>query len=122
MSNNQNVPILTPEQRKIALDKALEARKVRAKVAEMLSNGELTIEELLETTDKYVKRMKIEKILRCFPGVGKARVPRIMDRLDISMNRSIAGLGERQKKALIKFVNEEVEKNQTYYEVIRNDH
>lgn len=52
MSNNQNVPILTPEQRKIALDKALEARKVRAKVAEMLSNGELTIEELLETTDK----------------------------------------------------------------------
>lgn len=102
------VPTLTQEQRIAALKKAKEARQKRVEASKMLASGELSIEALLNTEDESLKRMTIEKVLRSFEGIGKAKVSSIMDSLDIASNRRVGGLGNRQKEVLIKYVNETI--------------
>lgn len=96
-------PQLTDEQRREALAKAAEARRVRAEVKELLKTGSLRLSELLERAehDHIVAGLKVEALIAAMPGTGKIKAKRLMERLGISSSRRIRGLGERQKKALL---------------------
>lgn len=96
-------PKLTDEQRKAALEKAAEARRVRAEVKELLKTGSLSISELFERADseELLNGLKVESLVAAMPGTGKIKAKRLMESLGISENRRIRGLGDRQKEALI---------------------
>lgn len=100
-------PKLTEEQRKAALAKAAEARRVRAEVKELLKTGSLRISELFHRadTDDLVAGLKVESLISSMPGTGKIKAKRLMETLGIAENRRIRGLGDKQKEALISEFN-----------------
>lgn len=96
-------PQLTDEQRAAALAKAAEARRVRAEIKELLKTGSLRLSELLERAeaDDVLAGLKVERVIASMPGTGKIKAKRMMERLGISENRRLRGLGDKQKQALI---------------------
>lgn len=97
-------PALSPEQRQAALDKAAAARRARADLKEKLKMGSLSLKELFDEGDRdeVVGKMKVVAVLESLPGVGKVRAKKIMEEVDISEARRVRGLGDQQRKALLK--------------------
>jgi hypothetical protein len=96
------LPPLTPEQRAANLEKAAEARRVRARLKVELKNRTTTLADLLVTgqSDETVGKLKVSALLEAMPGVGKVKAQRIMEELQISPNRRVRGLGVKQREAL----------------------
>lgn len=96
-------PKLTPEQRRAALAKAAEARRVRAEMKELLKTGSLTFSEVLDRaeSDDIVAGTKVAAVVVSLPGVGKVKGKRLMEELGIAPNRRLRGLGSRQREALL---------------------
>lgn len=96
------LPPLTPEQRAAALEKAAEARRVRAEVKNRLKHSGASLSVVLAQakTDDIVGKMRVTALLESMPGVGKVRARAIMERLNISDSRRVRGLGANQVAAL----------------------
>ncbi|HEY6635905.1 MAG TPA: integration host factor, actinobacterial type [Acidimicrobiia bacterium] len=96
-------PKLTDEQRKAALAKAAEARRVRAEVKELLKTGSMRISELFARADEdeLIAGLKVESLVAAMPGIGKIKAKRLMESIGIAENRRIRGLGANQRAALI---------------------
>jgi hypothetical protein len=95
------LPQLTPEQRAQALQKAAAARKARAELKGELKSGKLSLQQVLKRDDDTVGKMKVSVVLESLPGVGKVRVGKIMEELDISATRRVRGLGAKQRELLL---------------------
>ena len=95
-------PSLSPDQRQAALEKAAQARRMRAELKEKLKMGSLTLSELLQQaeSDEVVGKMKVLAVLESLPGLGKVKARRIMEEVGISETRRLQGLGEQQRKKL----------------------
>ena len=98
------LPLLTPEQRAAALEKAAAARKARAELKVRLKASGATLDQVLEDGDRdeVIGKMKVVAVLEAMPGVGKIRAQRIMERLEISPSRRVRGLGVKQREALVR--------------------
>jgi hypothetical protein len=96
-------PVLTPEQRQAALDKAAVARRARAELKEKLKMGSLNLRELLEQSngDDIIGKMKVLAVLESLPGVGKVKARRTMEEIGISETRRVRGLGDQQRAKLL---------------------
>ena len=96
-------PSLTDEQRQAALQKAADARRVRAELKERLKMGSITLAELfkLAEKDETVGKMKTVAVLESLPGVGKVKARRTMESIGISESRRLRGLGDQQRRALL---------------------
>ena len=97
------LPVLTPEQRSAALEKAAAARRERAAVKNRLKYAQGSLEEVVTVgqTNDVVGKMKVSALLEAMPGVGKVRARQIMDELAISESRRVRGLGAKQIAALV---------------------
>jgi hypothetical protein len=96
------LPVLSPEDRAKALEKAAEARRKRAAVKGELKSGKRTLGDILATQgDDTVGKMKVSTVLESLPGVGKVRARKIMEKLDISASRRVRGLGAKQRESLL---------------------
>lgn len=97
-------PQLTDEQRRAALAKAAEARRVRAEVKARLKMGTLTLPELIEQADAdiMIAKIKVLAVLESLPGVGKVTARRKLEELGIAESRRISGLGPQQRDKLLK--------------------
>src|SRR5690606_8622610 len=97
------LPDLTPEQRQAALDKAAQARRVRAEVKNRLRHSGATIKDVLAEAehDEAIAKIKVIDLLQSVPGIGKVTAVEIMERLKIAQSRRLRGLGPNQAKALI---------------------
>ena len=97
-------PQLSDEQRQAALAKAAEARRARADLKEKLKMGSLTLKELLDQSeaDDIVGKMKVVAVLESLPGVGKVKARRTMEDIGISETRRVRGLGDQQRRELLK--------------------
>ncbi|CAB4842721.1 unannotated protein [freshwater metagenome] len=95
-------PILTAEQRAAALLKASQSRKRRADIKSRIKSGEFSIDTVLEiaANEDAVAKMRVRELLEALSGVGKIRATALMERLNISPTRRIAGLGRHQIKEL----------------------
>jgi len=95
-------PQLTSEQRQQALLKAAASRKRRSEVKIKIKSGEFSVDTILEMakTDDAVAKMRVKELLESLSGVGRVRAQSLMERLDISPNRRIQGLGRLQIKQL----------------------
>jgi hypothetical protein len=96
-------PQLTEEQRRKALERAAEARRVRAEAKELLKTGSMRLSELFTRaeTDELIAGLKVESLIAAMPGTGKIKAKRLMESLGIAENRRIRGLGAKQKEALL---------------------
>lgn len=97
-------PVLTPEERARALEKAKASRTARANVKAKVKAGSMTISQVLNLAaeDEAISKMRIAELLECVSGVGKVRAISILDRLGISRTRRLLGLGYHQRESLIK--------------------
>ena len=95
-------PILTAEQRAAALLKASQSRKRRADIKAKIKSGEFSLDTVLEiaANEDAVAKMRVRELLEALSGVGKVRASALMERLNISPTRRIAGLGRHQIKEL----------------------
>jgi len=107
-----NPPMLTPEQRQRALEKAGAARRQRAEVKDKLKMGALSLGELFEATDRgdesgnMLAKLKVVSVLESLPGVGKVNAKRLLKGLDISDGRRLGGVGDKQRERLLRVVDE----------------
>jgi len=97
------LPELDPEQRRAALEKAAQARAIRAELKQMLKAGEVSIAEVLEQSDRAdaLAKMRVSAVLEAMPAFGPVKARRLMEELDIAPSRRLRGLGPRQREALI---------------------
>ncbi|MCL1870446.1 MAG: 30S ribosomal protein S13 [Promicromonosporaceae bacterium] len=97
------LPPLTPEQRAAALEKAAEARRVRAEIKNRLKYSQGSLKEVIEQgqSDDVVGKLKVVALLESLPGVGKVKAKQIMDEVGIAETRRVRGLGPHQAAALI---------------------
>jgi hypothetical protein len=98
------LPELDDESRRQALEKAAEARRVRAELKQRLKAGEIDFAEVLRQADanEIIGKTKVSAILEALPKVGKVRARKLMERLDISLSRRLRGLGANQRDKLLK--------------------
>ena len=91
------------EQRAEALAKAAEARKARSELLASIKSGDKSIESVLDKAkdDKTIGKTKVTQLLKAVPGLGSVKVAAIMEQAGIDPDRRAAGLGERQRKALL---------------------
>jgi hypothetical protein len=107
------LPPLTPEQRAAALEKAAQARQVRAAIKVRMKHSGATLADViaLGRTDDgdgpIVGRMKVSALLESVPGIGKVRAAALMEQVGIAANRRVRGLGEQQIAALVDAVGEQ---------------
>lgn len=97
------LPEITEEQRAAALARAAEARRVRAEIKELLKTGSLTLAEVFERAeqDPLVAGTKAHAIILSMPGMGKIATKRLMEDIGIAENRTLRGLGARQRAELL---------------------
>ena len=97
------LPVLSPEQRSAALEKAAAARRERAAVKNRLKYAQGSLAEVVDDgqTNDVIGKMKVSALLEAMPGVGKVRARQIMDELAISESRRVRGLGAKQIAALV---------------------
>jgi hypothetical protein len=101
------LPTLTPEQRAEALAKAAEARKARSELLASIKSGERTIASVLGKAkeDKTIGKTKVAALLKAVPGLGAVKVAALLEQTGIDPDRRAAGLGDRQRTALIDALN-----------------
>lgn len=99
---NNNLPEMTDEQRKAALERSAEARRERMEFKELVKKGEISLADALD--DDRAKRIRVHEFLMCIPGIGKTKADDIMRKLGIAENRRVQGLGCRQREGIIELV------------------
>ncbi|OXM61283.1 integration host factor, actinobacterial type [Amycolatopsis vastitatis] len=97
-------PELTDERRRLAREKAAEARLVRAELLGALRNGDVTVAQVLaraDAGDPVVRQTRVLRLARSLPGFGDVAARELLARLRIDERRRIGGLGRRQRDALL---------------------
>lgn len=97
------LPKTTEEQRTAALARAAEARRTRAEIKELLKTGSLSLPEVFARADEdpLVAGTKAHAIILAMPGMGKIATKRLMEEIGIAENRTLRGLGPRQRAELL---------------------
>lgn len=102
-SDAMPLPDLIPRQRQAALAKAALARAARQQLREQITRGELGIAAVLDRaqTDPVVARTRVIDLLRAMPGYGWVTITTLLCDTRIHPARRVAGLGHRQRQALL---------------------
>ena len=79
------LPELNDDARREALNKAAEARKLRAEMKQRLKAGEIDLNSVLNRAadDEVIAKTRVSEVLEALPKVGRVRARRLMERLDI---------------------------------------
>lgn len=89
-------------QRDDALDKANFVRTRRAQLKIRVNQGTLGVVDLLIDTPDYIETMKIYALMICERGYGRVKVNKILSQIGISSSKTIGGLSDRQRAALVR--------------------
>ncbi len=97
------LPKLSDAERKAALKKAIEVRRLRAALKADIKKGKVKLADVLKKAhDPVIAKMKASSLLSSLPGVGKARAQKLMDKIGIDPSRRVQGLGSKQVEGLLK--------------------
>lgn len=96
------IPELTSEQRREALEKALQGRRARAALKLRIKAGELDAAEAMAHPD--AQAMRVKHFIMAFQGFGEARADAAMRAAKIAETRHIRSLGTRQRSRLLEIL------------------
>src|ERR1700756_6043740 len=92
-------------QRMDALKRANDVRVKRARLKKDRKDGRVHIEQILGNPPEYVSTAKVIDILMAVPKFGRVKAARFLNTCRISQSKTVAGLSERQRTALIDLFN-----------------
>ncbi len=91
----------SPSQGMAALKQANRVRSLRAKLKDSLCRGEVTLASMFSDPPDFLQTAKVTTVLRAAPGLGPIRAAKIMAACRVSPAKTVAGLSERQRAALL---------------------
>lgn len=97
-------PRLSTAERRAALAKAAEARKVRAAFKAEVKSGIRSWTDALDSDLDPIKRMRLKELLAALPGFGEIRAESVMERAGISPSRKVQGIGSKQRGELLRIL------------------
>ena len=97
------LPLLTPEQRTAALEKAAASRRERAALKARLKQSNISLASVIAegASNDAIAKMRVIALLESMPGVGKVKAAAVMEKVGIANSRRIRGLGAKQISALL---------------------
>ena len=98
---------LAREQRLCSLGRANQIRTARATLKKELASGRVQIEEVLAQPPVFATTAKVSDLLLAVPGLGPVRATRSLARCQIPYEKTVAGLSERQRSALLALLRTE---------------
>lgn len=99
-------PLLTLQERRAALAKAAQSRKVRAAFKADLKTGQRHWIEAFSSSDEAIRKMRVKELLQSLPGFGEVRAAAILERAGISPARRVQGVGRSQYSNLLRVLKE----------------
>ena len=100
-------PQLTVEERRAALAKAAESRKIRATFKSEVKNGSRSWVDAFSSDNQAIRKMRVKELLLSLPGYGEVRATTLLERAGISATRRIQGVGRSQYELLLKLLKED---------------
>ncbi len=100
-------PTLTAEERRAALAKAAESRKIRATFKSEVKNGSRSWVDAFSSDNQAIRKMRVKELLLSLPGYGEVRATTLLERAGISAARRIQGVGRSQYELLLKLLKED---------------
>jgi hypothetical protein len=100
-------PTLTAEERRAALAKAAESRKIRATFKSEVKNGSRSWVDAFSSDNQAIRKMRVKELLLSLPGFGEVRATTLLERAGISTARRIQGVGRSQYELLLKLLKED---------------
>jgi hypothetical protein len=92
----------TNEQWSRALGLANEVRRERGRLKRQLADGSVSIVAVLADPPRYAETATVRQLLLALPNVGPATASRLLTHCQIAGRKTVAGLSDRQRAALIK--------------------
>jgi len=99
-----SAPERSLDQRLDALARANEVRSRRAALKVNLKRGAVDICDVLAAPPDYMLTAKVIDLLMAAPKRGRVKSARIMEQFRISPSKTVAGLSERQRAALLDYL------------------
>lgn len=93
------LPMMTPEQRFAASQKAIEVRRASTRLKAEMKDGKLSVAKAIAMP--VMQRMKVYEFLRAIPGIGTNRAKEFMLANSIADNRRVGGLSEHRRAQVI---------------------
>lgn len=90
----------TIEQRRLALVQANGVRTARAELKTELKIGHKRVADVLEHPPTYVLKMKVYELVMAAPQIGRVKAGKALGECNISVNKTVGGLSERQRQEL----------------------
>jgi hypothetical protein len=100
-------PQLSNEERRAALEKAAESRKVRAQFKADVKQRKRSWLEAFNHENEAIRKMRVKELLLSLPGFGEVRASNVMERAGISLTRRVQGVGKSQYESLLTILKEE---------------
>lgn len=100
-------PTLTAEERRAALAKAAESRKIRATFKSEVKSGSRSWVDAFSSDNQAIRKMRVKELLLSLPGFGEVRATTLLERAGISTARRIQGVGRSQYELLLKLLKED---------------
>ncbi len=107
-----SLPTLTVDQRAEALAAAARTRAARTTALDELRTGETSLIDLLdraETDPDGLGGIRLRTALLALSGVGGRTADAVLDRIGIARTRRLRGLGTRQRVALARWYERNVD-------------
>ena len=87
-----------------ALARANEVRSARATLKNELAGSRIRIEDVLAHPAAFARNARVSDLMLSVPGYGPARAARALLRCRIPYEKTVAGLSDRQRSALIQLL------------------
>lgn len=94
-------PIRSVEQRKAALHRANAVRTSRAELKREIHARPARIIDVIADPPAWLLTAKVYEILLAIPRLGHIRTRKVLNRHTISLVKTVGGLSDRQRQALI---------------------
>jgi hypothetical protein len=93
-------------QRMDALARANEVRLKRGNLKRDVASGRISVTRLLVKPPKCLHNAKVIDMLMAVPYFGPVKSTKVLVRCDIALNKTIGGLTDRQRSALVSRLRE----------------
>ena len=94
-------PAPSPQQRLLALAEANKVRQERAQLKRELAAGATAFAQVLADPPVCARTAKVGDLLLSVPGIGPVKTDRALAHCRIANSKTIGGLSDRQRTALI---------------------